>query len=107
MRRGDMITVALQGAFGKPRPALIVQADQFQDAATLTVALVSSDLIEAPLMRLSVMPTPENGLRLPSQIMIDKLMTVSRDKVGKPFGRLDDTSMLAVDRLLALFLGFG
>ncbi|PWW01894.1 mRNA interferase MazF [Hoeflea marina] len=102
-----MITVALQGAFGKPRPALIVQADQFQDAATLTVALVSSDLIEAPLMRLSVMPTPENGLRLPSQIMIDKLMTVSRDKVGKPFGRLDDTSMLAVDRLLALFLGFG
>ncbi|NCC30309.1 MAG: type II toxin-antitoxin system PemK/MazF family toxin [Gammaproteobacteria bacterium] len=106
MRRGDLVTVAMPGDFGKPRPALMIQSDHFGETATATLLLVSSTLVEAPLIRLTVDPTPENGLRKRSQIMIDKTMTVRRDKLGGPFGRLDDDTMAAVNRGLALFLGF-
>lgn len=105
MRRGDLVTVAMPGDFGKPRPALIIQADPFAEAGTVTVLLVSSTLVDAPLLRPTLRPTPENGLRKPSQVMIDKTMTVRRDKLGPPFGRLDDKTMLSVTRLLAVFLG--
>jgi mRNA interferase MazF len=63
-------------------------------------------LVEAPLFRLTVDPTPKNGLRKPSQIMVDKIMTVRRDKVGESFGQMDDATMLAVNRALVLFLDF-
>ncbi len=106
MRRGDLVTVAVQGDFGKPRPALVIQSDQFDAHATVTVLLVSSLMVDAPLFRLTVEPTPENGLRAPSQIMVDKAMSVKRDKLGEAFGRLDDVTMVAVNRSLALFLGF-
>lgn len=99
------MTIALQGDFGKPRPALIVQSDHFDAHPTLTVLLVSSALAEAPLLRITVEPDASNGLRTPSQIMVDKAMTVMRAKVGPPFGRLDAIRMLEVERLLALFLG--
>ena len=88
-----------------PRPALIIQADPFAETGTVTVLLVSSTLVDAPLVRPSLRPTPENGLRKPSQVMIDKAMTIRRDKLGPPFGRLDDETMLAVTRSLAVFLG--
>ena len=105
MRRGDLVTLAMTGVFGKPRPALIIQADPFGETGTVTVLLLSSTLIDAPLIRLNLRPTPENGLRKPSQVMIDKAMTVRRDKLGPPFGRLDDETMFPVTRLLAVFLG--
>jgi mRNA interferase MazF len=105
MRRGDLATVALQGDFGKPRPALVVQDDRFADAATVTVLLVSATLIDAPLFRIDVAPSPSNGLRAPSQIMVDKAMTVRRARLGGVVGRLDDGTMLAVERSLALWLG--
>ncbi|MBU2486603.1 MAG: type II toxin-antitoxin system PemK/MazF family toxin [Alphaproteobacteria bacterium] len=105
MRRGDLVTVAMPGDFGKPRPALIVQADAFAETGTVTVLLISSTLVDAPLIRLTLHPTPENGLQKPSQVMIDKAMTVRRNKLGQPFGRLDDEAMLSVTRLLAVFLG--
>lgn len=105
MRRGDLVTVAMPGDFGKPRPALIIQADQFEDTGTVTVLLVSGTLVDAPLIRPTVRPTPENGLRKPSQVMIDKAMSVKRDKLGLSFGRLDDETMLSVTRSLAVFLG--
>jgi len=105
MRRGDLVTVAMPGDFGKPRPALVIQSDHFSTTATATVLLVSATLIDAPLIRLTVEPTPENGLRKSSQVMLDKAMTVRRDKLGAPFGRLDDDAMVAVNRGLALFLG--
>lgn len=107
MRRGDLITVALSGDFGKPRPALVIQADLFETTGTLTVLLVSSTLVNAPIIRYSVNPSPENGLAKPSQIMIDKIMTVRRPRIGPVFGRLDDETMLAVTRSLAVFLGIG
>lgn len=105
MRRGDLVTVAMPGDFGKPRPALIIQADQFEDTGTVTVLLLSGTLVDAPLIRPTVRPMPENGLRKPSQVMIDKAMSVKRDKLRQPFGHLDDESMLSVTRSLAVFLG--
>ncbi len=106
VRRGDLVTIVLPGDFGKPRPALVIQSDLFDSSATVTVLLVSGTMVEAPLFRLSVEPTPENGLHKPSQIMVDKAMTVKRDKLGETFGRLDDGTMVAVNRALAVFLGF-
>ncbi|KEJ93885.1 type II toxin-antitoxin system PemK/MazF family toxin [Sulfitobacter sp. KE34] len=105
MRRGELVTVALQGDHGKPRPALVIQSDRFPDTATTTVLLVTSTLVDAPLIRLTVEPSAENGLRMRSQIMIDKAVTVRTDKLGKAFGQLDDTAMIEVNRALALFLG--
>jgi len=106
VRRGDLVTVAMPGDFGKPRPALVIQSDQFTDTATVSVLLISGTLVDAPLVRLEVEPSPQNGLRKRSQVMVDKIMTVKRDKLGEPFGRLDDETMIAVNRALALFLGF-
>jgi mRNA interferase MazF len=105
MKRGDFVTIALQGDFGKPRPALIVQSDHFDAHPTVTVLLISSALVEAPLIRVTVEPDESNGLRTPSQIMVDKAMTVMRGKVGPAFGRLGGDRMLEVERRLALFLG--
>jgi mRNA interferase MazF len=105
MRRGDLVTVAMPGDVAKPRPALIIQADQFEDTGTVTVLLVSGTLVDAPLIRPTVRPTPENGLRKPSQVMIDKAMSVKRRELGPSFGRLDHETMLAITRSLAVFLG--
>lgn len=105
MRRGDLVTIPLQEDFGKPRPALVIQSDQFDAHATVTVLLVSSTLADAPLFRLTVDPTPENGLRTRSQVMVDKAMTVKRDKIGRVIGRLDDDAMIAVNRSLLLWIG--
>jgi mRNA interferase MazF len=104
--RGDLVVIALQGDFGKPRPALIIQSDLFAEHPSVTILPLTSDLREMPLFRLMLQPTVENGLRLPSQIMIDKANTVPREKVGQTIGRLDAATMVAVNRALALFLGF-
>lgn len=105
MMRGDFVTIAMQGDFGKPRPALLIQADQFDEHATVTVLLVSGTLVNAPLFRITVQPSVENGLQKPSQVMVDKVMTVKRDKLGQAFGRIDVYAMVEVERCLAVFLG--
>jgi mRNA interferase MazF len=105
MRRGDLVTIALRGDFGKPRPALIVQSDHFDAQPTVTVLLVSSALGASPLLCVTIEPDERNGLRAPSQIMVDKAMTVMRGKVGPKFGRLGRDRMPEVERCLALFLG--
>ena len=99
------MTVALQGDYGKPRPALVVQADQFAELGSVSILPITSTLVDAPLLRLPVEPSSDNGLRAPSQIMLDKPMTVKADKIGTSFGQLDDAAMVSVNRLLALFLG--
>ena len=103
--RGDLVTVAMRGDFGKPRPALVIQADQFNEHATVTVLPVTSTLVAAPLLRITVQPSAENGLQQPSQVMVDKSMTVRRDKLGQAFGRIDVDVMVEVERCLAVFLG--
>lgn len=106
MKRGDFVSVAMSGDFGKPRPALVIQSDIFQDTQTVTVLLVTSTLVpNAPLLRIAVMPDEKNGLEKPSYIMIDKLMTIKREKIGNVFGTADDRIMLAATRSLAVFLG--
>ncbi len=105
MMRGDFVTIAMQGDFGKPRPALVIQADPFNEHATITVLLVSSTLVDAPLLRITVQPNDENGLQKPSQVMVDKAMTVKRSKVGKTIGRIDADAMVEVERSLVVFLG--
>lgn len=85
---------------------LIVQSDHFAGTGSVTVLLLSSTLVEAPLIRVDVEPTSDNGLQRRSQIMVDKPMTVKRERVGETFGHLDDSAMVAVNRALAVFLGF-
>ncbi len=105
MRRGDLVTVALSGDFGKPRPAVVVQSDLFSETATVTLALVAGTRVDSPLLRLDGEPHETTGLRKPSQIMIDKIVTVRRERVGAAIGRLDDARLVEVNRALALFLG--
>ena len=105
MKRGDLVTIALPDDFGKPRPALVIQADTFDALATVTVLPVTSTLVDAPLLRLAIEPDARNGLSKPSQVMADKAVTVRRDKVGPAFGAASDETMLAVGRALTVFLG--
>ena len=105
MRRGDLVTVALQGGQGKPRPALVVQADHFSDLPAITVLPITGTLIDAPLLRVLIEPSERNGLVRPSQVMVDKVQTLARGKLVPAFGHLDDVIMVTVNRALALFLG--
>ena len=99
------MTVALQGEQGKPRPALIVQADHLAGLSSVTVLPLTGTLVEAPLLRIAIEPSQENGLARRSQVMVDKPQTPPRGKLGPVFGRLDDATLLAVNRALAVFLG--
>ena len=105
MMRGDFVTVAMQGDFGKPRPGLVIQAGQFNEHATVTLLLVSSTLVDAPLLRVTVQPSDGNGLKKSSQVMVDKAMTVNRVKIGKTIGRIDADVMVEIERCLVVFLG--
>lgn len=104
MKRGDFVTVALQGDFGKPRPALIVQSDLLAELGSVIVCPVTSELRDVAF-RVLVEPTPGTGLQVSSQVMVDKLATVPRAKLGPTFGRLDEDRMKAVERTLLLVLG--
>lgn len=106
MRRGEIVSVAISGDFGKPRPALVVQADQFSSIPSLAVLPLTSDLRDVPAVRIDVDPDPSNGLILRSQIMVDKIVTVAANKVGPRIGQLSGERMAVVDRALAVFLGF-
>lgn len=105
MRRGDLVTVAAPGDYGKPRPALVIQSDLFEELPSVTLCLVTSELRDAPIFRITVDPSPDNGLRRVSQIQVDKVLIVARERIGGTIGRLDDTTMLKVNRSLAVFLG--
>jgi mRNA interferase MazF len=105
MRRGDVVTIATSGDYGKPRPALVVQADAFEAIPSVTVLPMTSELHEEHLIRITVAPTSENGLRAASQVMIDKAITVPRARVGGVIGRVDDEAMAVVSRALGRFLG--
>ena len=103
-QRGDLVRVSLQGDYGKPRPALVVQSDLLEELDSVVLCPVTSALRNAAF-RVTVEPNPSNGLRALSQVMVDKLSTLPRAKVSEPFGRLDDERMKAVDRALLLVVG--
>ena len=105
MKRGEIVTVTVQGDYGKPRPAVVIQSDWLAETESVLVCLLTSTTRETPLYRLTVPSTPETGLRQVSQIMVDKIMAVRRDKCGPAIGRLDEAATLALNRLLALVIG--
>lgn len=105
MMRGDLVTVVIQGDFGKPRPALVIQASQFSEHNSITLLPVTGTLVAAPLLRVTLQPSSENGLQKPSQVMVDKALTVRRDKVGPAFGRVEPDALVEIERCLAVFLG--
>ncbi len=104
VNRGDLITIALPGDYGKPRPALVVQSDAFSGLESVTVLRVTSEVHSLPLTRITVNPTVENGLVKLSQVMIDKAATVPRARIGQRIGRLRPATMQAISEALARFL---
>ncbi len=89
MTRGALAPIAIASNFGKPRPALVIQSDVFPDTATVTLLLLTSELLEMSLLRVTVERSAQNGLRRRSQIQMDKAMTAFRSRTGQPFGRLE------------------
>jgi mRNA interferase MazF len=105
MRRGQFVTVAAPGDHGKPRPALVVQSDLFDELPSVVICPLTTTLRDdADQFRLDVAPSPRNGLREPSQIAIDKITVVPAAKIGAAIGNADDALLLRVNRALALFL---
>ncbi len=97
---------AARGAYtGKPRPVVILQDDRFDATASITICPFTTNSVEAPLLRLRVDPSEDNGLDQPSQLMIDKLTTVPRTSLGERLGRLPDNELVALNRSLIVFLG--
>ena len=105
MKRGEVWTVSGAGYAGKPRPAVIVQDDRFDATASLTLCVFTTDQTEAPLFRLAVSPSDENGLRSASRLMVDKLTTVSKESLGNRIGRLEGEDMTRLNRAIMVFLG--
>ena len=106
MRRGDIWTVAGGKDYaGKPRPVVIVQDDAFDATDSITICAFTTDETEAPLFRLHVEPNERNGLRVPCRLMVDKVTTVPKSKVGALIGRLDDEDILRLNRAVLVFLG--
>ena len=104
--RGDVVTVAASGDYGKPRPAVVVQSDVFPaEHASVIVCQVTSTLTDAPDFRVTVEPSARNGLRRTSQIMADKPVTVRRERISARIGRLDSPELLRLNRALAFCMG--
>jgi mRNA interferase MazF len=105
LRRGEIWTVAGGGDYaGKPRPALILQDDRF-DTDSVTVCLFTTDATEAPLFRLEIEPSAANGLDATSRLMIDKITTVHRRRLGSKLGGMADADLVRVNRAVVVFLG--
>ena len=105
MNRGDIWSVAGGAGYaGKPRPAVIVQDDRF-DTDSVTVCRCTTDPTDAPLFRIAIEPTESTGVRGPCRIMVDKITTVNRSKLGRRVGVLDDTDLVRLNRAIVTFLG--
>jgi mRNA interferase MazF len=106
MRRGEIWTVSGGTDYaGKPRPVVIVQDDHFDGTASVTICGFTMDPTDAPLFRVRVEPTATNGLSVPSRLMVDKITTVPKTKVGSRVGRLDDEDIVRLNRAILVFLG--
>jgi mRNA interferase MazF len=106
MRRGEIWTVAGGKEYvGKPRPMVIVQDDRFDATSAITICAFTTDPTDAPLFRLVVEPNANNGLRAPCRLMVDKITTVAKSRVGSRIGRLGDEDILQLNRAIVVFLG--
>lgn len=109
MRRGDIVSVAAPGDYGKPRPAVIVQCDSLTEAGigSVILCLVTSKNVDAPTFRIPLEAAPHTGLDHDSQIMADKILTVPRERIGKTIGHIDDETTVRLNRTLAFVVGLG
>lgn len=108
MKRGDVVVVVVPGDYGKPWPAVVVQTDLVNDThASIVVCPITSHIQDAELFRLTVEPCAANGLQKASQIMVDKLVAVHRDKIRQVIGTFDDELLIRLNRSLAFWLGLG
>jgi mRNA interferase MazF len=108
MKRGEIWTVSGGGVCaGKPRPSVIVQDDSFERTDSVTICAFTTDPTDAPLFRLAVEPNERNGLRMPCRLMVDKITTVPKSKIGAPVGKLDYKDVLRLNRAMTVFLGLG
>ena len=108
MKRGEIWTVAGgQDYAGKPRPVVIVQDDNFDKTASITICSFTTNETEAPLFRLVIQPSEANGLRTPCRLMVDKITTVPKSKIGTKVGRLSDEDVLRLNQAVLVFLGLG
>lgn len=107
MRRGELWTAAGGKHYAsKPRPVLVVQDDRFDATDSITICPLTTDPTEIPLLRIPLSPGADIGLDQPSSLMVDKLTTMPRSKLGERIGAVSDTDMLALSRSLVVFLGF-
>jgi len=106
VKRGDVVIIATRGAYtGKPRPALVVQSDAFNDThASITVCPITSDCVDAPLFRVSLPAGRRTGLEAPSQVMVDKVVSVPREAIGRAIGRTESSELDVVGRALQSWL---
>lgn len=106
IRRGDVVTVATSGDYGKPRPAVVVQSDAFPETHdSVVVCQMTTNLIDGWIFRVTIEPSADNGLRLRLQIMADKPIATLRRRIGSPIGSLAPEDMARVDAALAFVLG--
>ena len=105
MKRGDVVTVAASGDYGKPRPAVIVQTDALPASHASVVICQMTSECNAPDFRVTIDPTERNGLRVKSQVMADKPVTVRRERIGRQVGHLDDKDLLRLNVALAFVMG--
>ena len=105
MRRGDVVIVSAPGDFGKPRPAVVVQSDWLRTNDSVLVALCTGTILNAPFYRLDLAPSHANGLRAPAQVMVDKIVAMSREKCSAAIGRLEDGQITVLNHMLAVVIG--
>ena len=108
MKRGEIWTASAgSGYAGKPRPVVIVQDDRFDATNSVTICALTTDSTDAPLFRLPVAPSEENGLRAASRLMVDKLTIVAKSTLGAQLGRLEEDDIVRLNRAMVVFLGLG
>ena len=105
MKRGEIWTISGAGYSGKPRPAVIIQDDRFDSTASITVCALTTTEVGASFARLAIAPSEQTGLRSASRIMVDKIVTVPKEKLGKRIGHLSDEDVVRLNRAILIFLG--
>jgi mRNA interferase MazF len=105
LKRGDIVTAAAPGDFGKPRPALVIQSFAELSPERITLLLITGDLLRLPYLRIPVEPTPQNGLQMSSEVAVDNIQTLAVGKIGRVIGEMDSAAMELVEEALRRHLG--